>query len=520
MRPMRSSGISVSPVIKIDRDETKPLHRQVYDGYREAILRGDLLPGQRIPSSRDLASEVHVSRFPVLQAYSQLLAEGYFESQIGSGTYISSTLPEQMMSSEHLVENAAHGPSGDRPVAGRNLLYPKFPRDSVLRTWGAFGVHQAAFDQFPFRVWSELVTRHSRNPWSSSLQKIDPMGLPRFREEICHYLRTARSVKCEPEQIMVVSGSQQALDITARVLLDPGDSVLIEEPGYSLQRTLLAAAGCRLIPVPVDDQGMDLANAPQCKGAKAAFVTPSHQFPLGSTMSASRRLHLLNWAQSAGAWVIEDDYDSEYRYGSLPIASLQGLDVNERVIYIGTFSKILFPSIRTGYLVIPPDLVNLFEAVRFATDIFPPYLNQEVLADFMKLGHLAQYIRKMRCIYGERRQVLVESLQSEFGDFLRVLGASGGMHLSVALPAGFNDVELSTRAAADKLVLWPLSRCYIGDKPRHGFVLGFGSVSAEEIPGAVRRMRAAILGERSASKPAIHQAMRSNGTTHESSSAL
>jgi GntR family transcriptional regulator / MocR family aminotransferase len=489
------SHTAVSPVIAIDRDEAKPLHRQVYDGYRQAILRGDLVPGQKIPSSRELACEIQVSRFPVLHAYAQLLAEGYIESQIGSGTFVSSTLPEQMMSSEHHTAYPEQGPSGYRPVAKRNLLYPKFPRDSHLRGWGAFGLHQPSFDQFPFQVWSGLVSRHSRNPSLNSLQRIDPMGSLRFRQEICHYLRTARSAKCDPDQIMVVSGSQQALDITARVLLNPGDSVLVEEPGYHLERALLEAAGCHLKLVPVDEQGMDIAKATRCAGAKAAFVTPSHQFPLGATMSATRRLHLLNWAQSTGAWIIEDDYDSEFRFDSKPIASLQGLDVNSRVIYIGTFSKILLPSLRMGYLVIPRDLVKLFEAVRFATDIFPPYLLQEVLADFMELGHLGRYIRRMRQTYGERRKVLIESIQAEFGDFFTVHGSSAGMHVSVTLPDGFNDLDISIRAAKERLLLFPLTRYYAGKKPRHGFVLGFGSTSTEQIPSAVKRMRAVVPGD-------------------------
>jgi GntR family transcriptional regulator/MocR family aminotransferase len=294
---------------------------------------------------------------------------------------------------------------------------------------------------------------------------------------------------------MIVSGSQQALDITARVLLNPGDSVLVEEPGYHLERTLLQAAGCHLKLMPVDEQGMDIARASRFIGAKAAFVTPSHQFPLGSTMSATRRLHLLNWAQSAGAWIVEDDYDSEYRFDTRPIASLQGLDVNERVIYIGTFSKMLLPSLRVGYMVIPRDLVKLCEAVRFATDIFPPYLLQEVLADFMELGHLGRYVRRMRQVYGERRNVLIESIQAEFGEFFDVHGSAAGMHVSVTLPEGFNDLDISVRAAKQRLVLFPLSRYYAGKKPRQGFVLGFGSVSAEQIPSAVKLMRALVLGE-------------------------
>ena len=491
---MSHIGTSVCPVIAIDRADAKPLHRQLYDGYREAILRGDLAPGQKIPSSRELASEMQVSRFPVLHAYAQLLAEGYFESQVGSGTFISATLPEQMMSSEHRTDSREQFPSGFRPIARRNSLYPTFHRESPLRGWGAFGLHQPASDQFPFQVWSELANRHSRNPTSSSLHRIDPMGLQRFRSEICRYLHTARSVKCDPEQVMVVSGSQQALDITARVLFNPGDSVLVEEPGYSLQKTVLTAAGCRLKLAPVDDQGMDVARIARCKGVKAAFVTPSHQFPLGSTMSATRRLLLLNWAQSEGAWIIEDDYDSEYRFDTKPIASLQGLDVNSRVIYIGTFSKVLFPSLRVGYIVIPRDLVNLFESVRFVTDIFPPYLYQEVLADFMQLGHLGRYIRKMRRTYGERRSILVDCIRAEFGDFLKAHGASAGMHVSVTLPEGFSDTEICGRASEQKLLLWPLSQYYAGRDPLQGFVLGFGSTSAEHIPSAVKRLRALVLG--------------------------
>lgn len=211
-------------------------------------------------------------------------------------------------------------------------------------------------------------------------------------------------------------------------------------------------------------------------------------------MSATRRLLLLNWAQSTGAWIIEDDYDSEYRFDTRPIASLQGLDVNARVIYIGTFSKMLFPSLRVGYIVVPRDLVPLFEAVRFVTDIFPPYLYQEMLADFIEGGHLAQYIRKMRRIYGERRQVLVESIRAEFDDFLTVHGAPAGMHVSVSLPHGYDDEAICERAGKQKLLLWPLSRYYAGRRPLHGFVLGFGSTTAEQIPEAVRRMRTVVHG--------------------------
>ena len=487
-----SSALGFLPIITIDRDAADPLHKQIYDGYRAAILNGDLRPAERIPSSRELATQLRVSRFPVLNAYAQLLAEGYFESRTGAGTYVSSSLPEQRMSVPQPVGPSLSSPSGPRPVARRSALYPSFRNPSMLRGWGSFGVHQPALDQFPFQIWSGLVSRHSRNPHASAIHHIHPLGTERFRNAICDYLRAARGVKCDTDQIMIVSGSQQALDITARVLLDPGNAVWVEEPGYSLERIVLTAAGCRLIPVPVDNEGMDVSiGIKRARKARAAFVTPSHQYPLGSTMSASRRLQLLNWAQDSGAWIIEDDYDSEYRYESLPVASLHGLDVNSRVIYIGTFSKVLFPSLRLGYLVIPRDLVDRFTAVRYAMDIFPPYLYQEVLADFITGGHFTRHLRKMRQIYGERRTALIESLRNEIPSKvgLEVHGTEAGMHLTITLPDKFNDAEVAAKAAQERLWLWPLSPSYISDKPRQGFVLGFGSTSPDHMPVAVRKLR-------------------------------
>jgi GntR family transcriptional regulator/MocR family aminotransferase len=486
------------PTIAVDRNSSTPLHKQIYDGFRAAILSGDLSPGQQIPSSRDLTSALSVSRFPVLNAYAQLLAEGYLESRVGAGTFVSAALPEQLLSVPTPAGKSPSRPSGPRPVARRSSLYPPFPYSARSRGWGAFGVHQPALDQFPFKIWSNLVLRHTRNPHASAIHHIDPRGTERFRNAISNYLRTARGVKCEPGQVIVVSGSQQALDLTARVLLDPGNSVWVEEPGYQLQRIVLTAAGCRLVPVPVDREGMNVSAAvKRAPKARAAFVTPSHQYPLGSTMSASRRIQLLNWAQNAGAWVVEDDYDSEYRYESLPVPSLHGLDMNSRVIYIGTFSKVLFPSLRLGYIVAPRDLVDRFVSVRFAMDIFPPYLYQEVLTDFINEGHFTRHLRKMRQVYRQRRTVLIESLEREFpsSEGFEVHGAEAGMHLSMTLPEGMNDAEISAKAAQERLWLWPLSPSYLGSKPRQGLILGFGSTPPDLIPQAVRQLRS-LLGVR------------------------
>jgi GntR family transcriptional regulator / MocR family aminotransferase len=363
-----------------------------------------------------------------------------------------------------------------------------------LQGRSAFVGSQLALDHFPYHLWSRLLASRCRKIPETSLHYGYPLGLKDLREAIARYLTTARGVRCEAEQIMIVSGSQQALDITARVLLDPKDKVWMEEPGYSLARHILTMAGNQIVPVPVDQEGLDVAAGKKlCAKAKAVYVSPSHQYPLGVVMSASRRLQLLHWAQSTGSWIIEDDYDSEYRYEGAPIASLQGLDRYSRVIYIGTFSKVLFPSIRIGYLVIPPDLIERFVSVRQAMDIFPSNLYQQVLSDFIIQGHFERHIRRMRLIYHERRNALVELIRKELSDSLKVLGGNAGLHLTVMLKKPGSDTAISARAALQNLWLWRLSICYLGSPPGQGFVLGFGGIPVEQMPSAVRRLRAILL---------------------------
>ncbi len=494
---MKRAPGGYSPAISVDRKEAKPLHRQIYDSYRTKIINRDLEPGQQIPSSRALAVELGVSRIPVLNAYAQLLAEGYFESRLGAGTFVSSALPEQLMACGSRNDGTEAALSGPRTVSRNSALLPALEGAPWVLGAGAFSVGQLAFDHFPFQIWSQLVARRARKVRASALNYSAPMGLLELRKTIAVYLKTARAVHCEADQIMVVSGSQQALDLSARVLLNPGDSVWIEEPGYKSTRSVLTLAGCKLIPVPVDDEGMDVAaGIKRCRKASGAYVTPSHQFPLGVTMGASRRLQLLNWAHNSGAWIMEDDYDSEYRYESLPIASLQGLDHGSRVVYIGTFSKTLFPSLRLGYIVIPPDLVDRFVAVRRVMDVCPPHLSQAVLADFMDEGHYARHIRKTRVIYDERRNALAEAIRKEFGGQLRILGGEAGMHLAVTLPPGQRDFEITLRAAERGLWLWPLSTSYIEKPPLQGFILGFGSTKASDMAQKVRLLKEVVTGKR------------------------
>ncbi len=489
---MKRVASGILPVVAIDRTSSMPLHRQIYDGFRSAILEGRLRPGQRIPSSRVLAREILVSRFPVLNAYAQLHAEGYLESRVGAGTIVSSSLPEQLTSSRPTRTKAIPSKQGPRPVAARASalsLKEKFPWTVHL---GAFRVGQVAFEQFPQQIWSSLVGRRIRAMSAVSAHYGISRGNESLRRAIANYVKIARSVRCEPEQVLVVNGSQQALEITVRVLLDRASRVWIEEPCYHLAQDVFKLNGCELVAVPVDEEGLNVAaGIARCPKARAAFVSPSHQFPLGVTMSASRRLRLIEWAQSSGAWIIEDDYDSEYRYESQPIASLQGLDPNSRVIYIGTFSKVLFPSLRLGYIVVPPDMVDRFLVTRRVMDLGCPVFHQEVIADFIEEGHFERHIRRMRILYGDLRRLLVENLREHLEKTLSPIGDEAGMHLTAMLNTKHRDEEVAVRAVRHNLSLFPLSRLYL-ERPRQGFVLGFGGTTASEIPPAVRRLRAVL----------------------------
>lgn len=488
---MRKTPSGVVPIIRVDRREREPLHRQIYNAYRTAIVERVLRPNERVPSTRTLASELEISRIPVLNAYAQLLAEGYFEAQTGAGTVVSSTLPDQVPRPQSSAFSSA-ARSGDRPISRDCALLPSTQRTLpwLGGRWGAFSTGQPALDQFPFKIWSKLLTRQCRNQRLASMHYGDPMGSKDLRDAIATYIRAARGVRCEGEQIMIVSGSQQALEISTRVLLDRGSRVWMEEPGYRFARNLFALHGCQVVPVPVDSEGLNVAaGIKRCRKARAALVTPSHQYPLGVTMSASRRLQLLEWAHNSGSWVIEDDYDSEYRYDSMPIASLQGLDPCSRVIYIGTFSKVLFPSLRLGYIVVPADLIDRFLSVRLTLDIGPPAFLQLVLADFIREGHFSRHIRRMRLLYRDRRSALLESLLNDLGIAVTVTGEQAGLHLSVTLPRRFRDHEAADRALSHRLWLAPLSTSYVEQPAPQGFILGFSNTATEEIPRAVRKMR-------------------------------
>lgn len=471
-------------MVALSRRVGRPLHLQIYEGYRRAIVDGRLRPGQRLPSTRTLAEDLGLSRIPVVMAFSQLVAEGYVESRVGAGTFVCSTLPDP-------------GPPGPTPAIparhpGRRRV-PPIALTSRSEPWfalrGPFRLAQPAFDEFPVEQWSRIVSRHARRQSRREMAYGDPMGLPALREALAAHLHTFRSVTCSPEQIMIVSGSQQALALAGRALLRPGDAVWLEEPGYAGARDAVRLAAARVVPVRVDGEGLDVSEGmKRAPRARAAFVTPSHHYPLGAIMSASRRLQLLDWARMRGAWIVEDDYDSEYRYGGEPLASLYGLDRDARVIYVGTFSKILFPALRVGYVVIPTDLVDRFRVVRDAMDLFPATLYQSVLAEFVRDGHFARHMRRMRRVYAARRKALEEAIAQELGPGARVVGDRTGFHLVVLLPPRCRDHDVAMEAAREGISVVPLSSCYVGRPARPGLVLGFGSTRPAEMRRALQKL--------------------------------
>lgn len=486
------------PTLTVDRRAATPIYRQLYDGFREAIIDGRLRPGQRVPSTRSLALDLDISRIPVVNAYEQLRTEGYLEASVGSGTRVAQAIFDESLSSSNAIRSRRLG-RGTKALTPRALSRraKELLRVGVSQPWlprqGAFRMNLPALDQFPCDVWGKLVSRHSRAMPRSLMAYGDAMGYLPLREAIADYLGTVRAVRCDPSQVAITTGSQQGLQLSAQLVLDENEEICVEEPGYPGARLAFASAGARVTPIPVDEDGLSVEElARRAPRARAVYITPSHQYPLGMVMSAGRRMRLLNWAATSGAWIIEDDYDSEYRFGSYPIGCLQGMDGDSRVIYVGTFSKVMFPALRLGYVVLPQSLVAAFAAVLDAAGIFASPLYQTVLTEFMQEGHLARHIRRMRMLYMERRKTLVAALRAQFGDTLDILGAEAGMHVVARFPAGIEDVAVSRNAAALGIAALPLSTCYVSPPDRGGVVLGYGGATLHQIRDGARRLKASL----------------------------
>jgi len=467
----------------IDRTLRAPIHRQVYETWREAILTGRFRAGERVPSTRELADSLGVSRGTISQAWDQLIAEGYLETVQGSGTFVCRELPDRFVVTRR---SNRRGVADDVPIklsSYGSRLTEDWRRVSATGVVIRFSPGVPDWNSFPFLLWRRLVGRHLRRLSPAVFNYVErSVGDERLRSEIAGYVTRLRAVCCSPEQVIVVNGSQQGLDLCARLLIEPGDEVAFEDPGYQGARRVFAAHGGRLIPLPLDTNGLVLNALP--RKARLVYVTPSHQYPTGVSMSLARRLGLIEWAKGCGAVIIEDDYCSEYRYSGPPLPSLQGLARGVAVIYLGTFSKVMFPGLRVGYIVSPPSLVAFFKRAKWLADTQTPMLEQAALADFLGEGHMERHIRRMRRLYGMRRAALLSSLRRHFGDRAQVLGDAAGMHAMVR----FHDVDIVGQASRNKVELVNADSYYLTQPPGNEFVFGFSGLPERSIREGIRRL--------------------------------
>ena len=538
--------------ITLDDNGSRTLQQQLYSRLRDDILARRLRPGERMPATRALAAQLAVSRTTTVLAYEQLLAEGYLEARQGSGTFVSRELPDEALvaaverddpgarsngiqaSNGHVAGGqAAHDldrqrPSTDASCGGRLTSPLSGPAASDqtagarrLSRWGAnlaetrgqlwradgaaverFG--PAAFDfrpgrpdwdAFPRELWSRLAARRVRGDSASLATYGEPAGYRPLREAIARHLAHSRGVRCDAEQVVVVNGSQQGVDLLVRLWLDPGEGAALEDPGYQGAALALRAHGMRVLPVPVDDDGLDVAGLPAPDAPNAprlVYVTPSHQYPTGATLTLPRRLRLLEWAARRGALVVEDDYDSEFRYSGRPLESLQGLDRAGVVAYVGSFSKALFPPLRVGYVVLPPDLREPFVAAKWLADRQTATLDQQVLSDFIADGHFERHLRRMRRLYGARRDALLAALREHLGDMVTPGGDGAGLHLVAWLPNGWDAAGLAARAADLGVAATPVAPYYQAGKDRPGLMLGFAALDEGTIRAGIARLARAV----------------------------
>jgi GntR family transcriptional regulator/MocR family aminotransferase len=497
--------MSIELPVSLDDQGGLPLHRQLYNQLRLAILEGRLAGGSRMPSTRALAAQLGFSRNTVSSAYDQLLAEGYITARMGSGTFVCEAPPDDLYQTPVRDRRA----SPELPPVPDNVV----PR---LSAWARRAIHgvvdemtprgaarlpydfrdgRPAVDYFPMDLWRRLLGRRLRSRNLSQFGYAPSTGVEALRASLAEYLRRARAVKCTPEQILIVNGSQQALDLLARISLDPGDAVMLEEPGYLGARRAFTAQGARLLPVPVDASGMvtdDLDRASDGVSPKLLYVTPSHQFPTGAVLSLPRRLALLRWAREHGTLVLEDDYDSEFRYQGRPVEALQGLDTSGTVIYIGTFSKVLFPSLRVGYLVLPPSLVGAVSTAKWLSDRYTATIEQQVLADFFDEGHFERHLRAMRMIYQSRHDTFVAALHRELGDLVLAPTTGTGLHTLVTLRASLPVEALVARAAAKGVGIYPARPYYLNDPGTTSLVMGFTGLDEGKIDEGMSRLGSVI----------------------------
>ena len=498
---MSKAARGITPIqLAINRNSRQPLDAQIAAALRELILRGALAAGARLPSSRTLAQDVQVSRNSVLAAYAQLIAEGYAEALTGSGTRVAAVTPERMLRARPLERTSLRAaPRSDTQITDFARTLRRFSsnvsqlNDRIV----PFRIATPALDNFPINIWTRLLNRAATASTRRQMDAGDPAGELRLRRAIATHIYITRGVRCEVEHIVVTSSAQQAIDIAGRVLVEPGTQIWMEDPGYRGAQAILQALGAQLVPVPVDADGIDVdVGRRKAPHARLAYLTPAHQYPLGVTMSLARRTEILAWARAANAYLIEDDYDSEFRFRERPIAALRSIDA-ERVIYIGTFSKSLFPGLRLAYLVLPAALAAPCLAVRWWSDGFAPVVTQQALAQFIEEAHFERHLRRMLVLYRDRHDALCEAGTRYLAKYLEIVPTAGGMHTVGWLRDGLDDVAVAERAAAAGIDVLPISAFTARRLQRCGLVLGFAAFSPREIRQAAQSLAALLTKYRS-----------------------
>lgn len=496
---VKYSGGALLPTLQFDRSSKMPISVQLGCALRDMILSGALEPGQRLPSSRTLAMDQNISRTTAINVYEQLTSEGLIRSSVGAGAYVAETLREGRpapIASDSLRNEMRRAPRLAQLSSDASEHY--FPRLSHPAIPRPFITGIPAFDEFPMAQWSSLVARYWRQPRNLVLGYPDADGLMELRRAVATHLRANRGVVCVPEQVFIFNGAQDAFNRIGNMLLDPGDTVWIENPGAIGARNSLISSGARLVPLGIDEEGIDVAEGLRTvPDFRLAFVTPAHQHPLGVTMSLQRRFELLRAAERVGAWIIEDDYVGEFHYKGHPLPTLKSVDTSGRVIYVGSFSKSLFAALRLGYVVAPPELVDVFHRIAGATLQGAPTCLQAVVASFLEHGHFASHIRRMRRIYMERLQALIKASATHLSGLMDVASTDTGFHTVGRLADDFDEAEVARRAAERNLFVSPISRFAITPVKQKGLILGFSSVpphviahGAEALGSLLRDMRA------------------------------
>lgn len=476
----------------LQADTQTPRYQQLFRAFQQAILNGTLPTGTRLPASRPLAQALKLSRNTVKTAFEMLLAEGYIETRHGAGSYVSGRLPDARCTQPSALQQNNRN-SAEPPLSRLAQRLQQMPDRNPPSNGQLLQTARPCLQSFPWSQWQRHVTaaaRQMKHHVSSA-----PAGNRLLREQVADYLQVVRGLSCTPEQIIICAGSQQAVYMALRLLLNEGDPILVEDPGYQGIEGALIATGARKIAVPADSDGFQLdAGLAQCPEARVAMVTPSRNYPMGYTLSLARRLELIRWATDCSGWILEDDYDSEFRFDGPPLTALQGLGGEHRVIYTGTFSRILHPSIRLGYLVLPPTLVELFNNARRYLDGGLPQLPQQALATFMASGQFASHVRRMRKLYQQRRDHLHQRIMQQHGHLLSRVEADGGMHSVYLLPEGLDDQQIADQAGGLNLGIRALSRFYSQPSPPQGLVIGFAGYDEQQIDQGLTQLASLLPG--------------------------